>query len=775
MRILLIEDDEILLDVLLQSLTSQHHVVDIAEDGQLGWEYAQSSNYELILLDVGLPELDGISLCQKLRSTGYSTPILLMTAKDATDDRIRGLDAGADDYLIKPLDLGELSARIRALSRRREVIPSTVLESGELALDPSSCEVNYQQQPLKLTPKEYSLLELFLRNPSRVYSRGQIIDHLWTFDDPPQEESVKAHIKGLRKKLRKVGIADWIENVYGIGYRFNPKIIQYQSGNESTTASDDDSASISQGIEAEFNQKMNQMWQQYQELMAQRLEVLQTAATAIEKGELTSELHHSAEKAAHKLAGVLGMFEREVGTKIAREIETILQDNEVLSPLQQHQLISLVRDLRDILALSEESTTSVKTTNPQLLLIDRDRELGKELQRLAQLVGMDWHQVDDCSAAKIWLKDNSPYLVVLSTERVTISADVSSQQQQEQLALIQDLAVSTPPIPTLILSAADDLLDRVTVARLGVSGFLVKPATPTQIWNTVTQILERDRSFTANILVVDDDPVFLASIRPVLEPWGMRMTALEEPLRFWEVLQSTNPDLLILDVEMPDISGIELCQAIRTAPNWQGLPVLFLTAHTDANTIQQVFAAGADDYITKPIIGPELLTRITNRLERNHLLQNLSRKDSLTGLLNQPQSSRELEVLLRQAKQQQQSCCLAILTVADLRQVNIKYGHLTGNQVLQRWGRILQAAFRGTEILGYWGNGEFAIAISELNKTEMSDRLGEVLASLRKQIFTAPNGSRFQVMINSAIAEYPSDGKTLQALYQYCSQLTIHH
>jgi diguanylate cyclase (GGDEF)-like protein len=632
-----------------------------------------------------------------------------------------------------------------------------VLSSGDLRLDPSSCDVSYQGQSLRVTPKEYSLLELFLRNPSRVFSRGQIIDHLWTFDDPPQEESVKAHIKGLRKRLRTVGIDDWIENVYGIGYRFTPKIEQQQSPKASTNFSDDDSHSISNSIEQEFNEKMNQMWQQYQDLMAQRLDILQKATIAVKKGELSADLHKSAQQAAHKLAGVLGMFEREMGTKIAREIENLLQENEVLSSTQQQEFISLVRDLQDLLVLSEEATNTLTKANPKLLLIDRDRQLTKNLQRLAQLSGMQWQQVNDCVAAREWLQDNSPYVVVLNID--------FSKQSKEQLKLIQDLNNQTSPIPTLILAENDALSDRITVARSGASSFLVKPITATEIWNTVTQILERDPSFTANVLVVDDDPVFLAAIRPILEPWGIRMTALENPLNFWEVLQTTNPDLLILDVEMPQISGIELCQAIRTDPKWQSLPVLFLTARRDANTIQQVFAAGADDYITKPIVGPELLTRITNRLERNHLLQNLSRKDSVTGLLNQTQSSREIDDLLKNY----QSCCLTFLTLTDLHQVNLKYGHAMGNQVLQRWGRILQAAFRSTEILGYWGNGEFAIAIPNISKTEMSDRLAEILTTLRKQIFTAPNGSRFQVMIKSAIASYPDDGKTQLALYQVLS------
>ena len=161
MRILVVDDDEILVDVLKRSLDSQRHIVDAAEDGQLGWEYVQTGEYDLVLLDINLPGLDGVSLCEKMRDAGYTTPILLMTAKNASQDRILGLDAGADDYLTKPLDLGELNARIRALSRRGEVATTSVLDVNGLILDPSSCQVSYQQQPIKLTAKEYSLLEIF--------------------------------------------------------------------------------------------------------------------------------------------------------------------------------------------------------------------------------------------------------------------------------------------------------------------------------------------------------------------------------------------------------------------------------------------------------------------------------------------------------------------------------------------------------------------------------------------------------------------------------------
>ncbi|MEH2203761.1 MAG: response regulator [Nostoc sp.] len=774
MRILLIEDEEILASVLLKSLTKQHYVVDVVQDGQMGWEYTQSTNYDLLLIDVGLPKLDGITLCQRLRSGGCFTPILLMTAKDGNRERIQGLDAGADDYLIKPLDLEELQARIRALIRRGDRPCTPILEVGSLRLDPSSCEVTYNNKLLELTAKEYSLLELFLRNPSRVFSRGDIIEHLWTFDDPPQEETVKSHIKYLRQKLKAAGAVDWIENVYGLGYRLNPGRIAEgqegrgageQRGRGAEGQGEEEKSRIPDcDVEQKFQQAMGGLWKQYQGLMVQRLMVLQELAAALSGKMLAKELRQSAEREAHKLAGVLGMFEQDNGTQLAREIEQILGKDGDLSVSEKRQLLTLIEDLGNIINLMgqnvdyQTSTAIAPEISTRLILIDPNLQLGSQLQQLVECMGICWQQINNLEDAKNFLQTTSPDLVVLNIDDIG--------WRKESLALLSDLATRTPPVPVLVLAATDELVERVTFAQYGARGFLVKPVTAAQVWDVSSQILQRTRSLRVNILAVDDDPLILAALRPMLEPWGMRMTGLENPLRFWEVLQFTKPDLLILDVEMPHINGIELCRAVRTDPQWQELPIVFLTAHREMETVQQVFAVGADDYVIKPVVGAELLARITHRLERSRLLQSLSTKDALTGLANQFQSNRDLHHLIAQAEKNQQSVCLIILSVTDLRQINIKYGHQAGNQVLQRWSRLFQSAFCSGEVLGYWGNGEFVVGVSGLTKTEVNHRLSEILTTLRQQIFTAFDGDRFQVICNFTVAEYPNDGLTIQSLYQ---------
>jgi DNA-binding response OmpR family regulator len=220
MKILVIEDNEGIADAIFEDLTDQNYTVEVANDGQAGLDLAESFGYDLILLDRMLPKLDGTTVCRKLRSQGDQTPILMLTAKDTIDDRVTGLDAGADDYLSKPFELKELAARIRALLRRGNTTLPPVLEWGPLTLNPSTCEVFYDQVLVPLSPKEYSLLELFLRHPNQVFTRNQIIDHLWSCDQFPGEATVKVHIRSVRMKLKEAQCSeDVIDTVYGIGYR----------------------------------------------------------------------------------------------------------------------------------------------------------------------------------------------------------------------------------------------------------------------------------------------------------------------------------------------------------------------------------------------------------------------------------------------------------------------------------------------------------------------------------------------------------------------------
>ena len=220
MRILVVEDDVQLADVITEALCSHQYIVDTVQDGEMASDWAAALTYDLIVMDVTLPKLDGLSLCRRLRDRGFSLPILMLTARDTISDKITGLDAGADDYMVKPFDIQELMARVRALIRRGTQASPIGLSWGLLTLDSTTYEVHYDSTLLHLTPKEYALLDLLVSNGRRVMSRAGIIDRIWQLQDPPTEEAVKSHIKALRQKLKTAGAADdCIETVHGLGYR----------------------------------------------------------------------------------------------------------------------------------------------------------------------------------------------------------------------------------------------------------------------------------------------------------------------------------------------------------------------------------------------------------------------------------------------------------------------------------------------------------------------------------------------------------------------------
>ncbi|MBW4653702.1 MAG: response regulator transcription factor [Kaiparowitsia implicata GSE-PSE-MK54-09C] len=220
MRILLVEDDGRLADSLAEILVAQRYTVDFALDGEAGWHQISAIAYDLVLMDVTLPKLDGMGLCQRMRDRGFTIPVLMLTARDTSSDKVLGLDSGADAYMVKPFHLEELLAQVRALLRRGQTSFTPLLSWGNLTLDPTRYDVSYSGSAIRLTPKEFALLEALLRYGRRVLSRSAIIDQIWHWQEAPEENTIKSYIKTLRAKLRDAGAPkDFIETVHGLGYR----------------------------------------------------------------------------------------------------------------------------------------------------------------------------------------------------------------------------------------------------------------------------------------------------------------------------------------------------------------------------------------------------------------------------------------------------------------------------------------------------------------------------------------------------------------------------
>ncbi len=222
-RILVIEDDPAILKVLQRGLAYEGYLVDIATDGRAGLSLARDRHADLVILDWMLPGMDGLEVCRRLR-TGGSVPILMLTAKDTIQDRVQGLDAGADDYLVKPFNLDELLARTRALLRRTQTERSQVYKFADLTMDSSSRQVTRGSRLVQLTAKEYELLELFLRHPRQVLTREIIFDRVWGYDFGGESNVLEVYVRYLRQKLESSGESRLIHTVRGVGYvlRENP-------------------------------------------------------------------------------------------------------------------------------------------------------------------------------------------------------------------------------------------------------------------------------------------------------------------------------------------------------------------------------------------------------------------------------------------------------------------------------------------------------------------------------------------------------------------------
>lgn len=219
MRVLLVEDEARLLGIVRRGLQEEGHAVDTAQSAEDALDWIDAAQYDVIVLDVMLPGIDGFELSRRLRKRRVQTPILLLTAKDAIADRVTGLDAGADDYLTKPFAFAELSARLRALLRRSPEVTDPILRAGDLRVDPASRSVWKGREELLLPNKEFRILEYLMRNPNRVLTRSMIAEHVWDYDFPNVTNVIDVHIRSLRNKLGDPYPGQLIQTIRGAGYR----------------------------------------------------------------------------------------------------------------------------------------------------------------------------------------------------------------------------------------------------------------------------------------------------------------------------------------------------------------------------------------------------------------------------------------------------------------------------------------------------------------------------------------------------------------------------
>lgn len=221
MKILVVEDEHLIANALKKGLEQEHYTVDLAFDGVEGFDLASSGDYDIILLDLMIPKMDGLEVCKNLRSHGNHIPILMLTAKSQIEDKIKGLDYGADDYLTKPFAFEELLARIRALARRPKNATAEIIKVGDLAINLSNYEVTRQGKSIILSSKEYSLLECLMRHANQILNKDQLIQHVWSYESDILPNTVEVYIRNLRQKIDKNYKQKLIKTIRGFGYKIS--------------------------------------------------------------------------------------------------------------------------------------------------------------------------------------------------------------------------------------------------------------------------------------------------------------------------------------------------------------------------------------------------------------------------------------------------------------------------------------------------------------------------------------------------------------------------
>jgi len=499
------------------------------------------------------------------------------------------------------------------------------------------------------------------------------------------------------------------------------------------------------------------VWAKNRELLLHRLDSLDAFCRALPGAASDRTLRSEGAADAHKLAGSLGMFGLSEGTTLARDIEHKLNDG-TAEGLLADDIPALVARLRTL--IEQYQVLAEAPPPPQrrhrVLMIEDGSGLPQQIHATAAKRGMEAAVAPHVDAARALLKKESFDIVIL---------DLGRSVADDEAEKVRELVLSHPPMQVLALTSVDSFEDRVTAAQVGAHGFLPKTVSAAEIVDTCEHLLDLQTA-EFKVLAVDDDAAVLAALKALLGQHSIRVTTLSDPRLFWNVLQDSMPDLVILDLEMPNFSGLELCRAIRNDAQWNRIPLIFMSAGNDPQTITGIFSAGADDFVAKPLIAIELTTRVRNRLERDRLYRTLSDYDQLTNVRNRRSSNVVIANYLRLAERHGLPVSLVIIDLDKFKRVNDTYGHQAGDDVLQHLGGLLRQSFRSEDVVARWGGEEFVVAMFAMRRADAIERMAEVLEQLENHEFEPTAGTRFRVSFSAGVAEFPVDGKDLHTLYR---------
>ena len=622
MKILLVEDDQRLGKLIRDYLMPESEQIDLISNGAEIKEKLAANDYDILILDVMLPKKNGIDICRELRAENIDIAILFVTALSKQTDKIKAFESGADDYLTKPFDFQELLLRVKALLRRdkKEIIHS--LKWGDLVMTPMEKKVYFLNKELSLTPTEFKILQIFLQYPQQVFKPDNLIDQLWDLDSIPTNNTLRSHIKSLRRKFEQIGLGkDFIETVYGMGYKLK------DITEESSAPSPRDKVAVSQTQVSESTTELqaaiDEIWQEHR---ASIYHDCQKLIAYIQK-KYTPVKTDEAIRIAHNLAGFLGTVGFEESSNIARQIEQIIKENnqkltdEKLSDQKiVKQTSQLINDLQASLFPEGKPITEKKESNLDInlqekidiLVIDEDQNLANQLILFIDHPQISLHFAHSIDSAINLLDEQKFKLIILET---------SWQDKAIEKSQILELVMDKKGDSHIIVYTQDDSLEnRLNCTHYPIFAFLIKSNSLEFLWDIINNALLQNPSIDNlyNVVLIDDDERFIKVFSQKLDVQKLpiKLTSISDSETFLVRIKNIKPDLIILDLQMPKLNGLDICKIIKTDHVLHNIPVIFLTGNLSSEAINQFVEVGADDFISKSKIDLELYPRIMTHLNK---------------------------------------------------------------------------------------------------------------------------------------------------------------
>lgn len=500
---------------------------------------------------------------------------------------------------------------------------------------------------------------------------------------------------------------------------------------------------------------MAAIWAKSLPHLREQLDLLERAAMAVMDGTLDEELRRAAEREAHRLAGSAGSFGFTAASPMARELEHLFQEGLAPDARRVAELVVGLRkqlDTDQLPAPPEEDGGAIEEDDARarVLIVEDDVVLGNGIQSAFADSDIRARVANSLEAARKSLQHDQPDAILLDI----------NLGDENGLDLLSDV---DKKMPVFVMTAREQFTDRVEAVRKGARTFLQKPLPAREIAATVCELLDHATPEKARVLAVDDDKAILSVLRTLLKRSGFDITTIQDPRLFWDTLQKTRPDVVLLDYDMPEVTGLELCRIMRSDPKWRNVPVIFITGRTDAETITSTFEAGADDFIGKPIVNSEVVARVKTRVERARLLRQLAETDYLTGLMNRTTSEETLQFYQKLAERYSQPLSVALLDLDDFAKINETHGLAAGDHVLREFAALMRATFRGEDVVARWAGALFSVGMYGMGRTDAVHRMGEMLEALQLHVMQV-NDDKTTVSFSAGVAQFGADGKDLRAV-----------